>query len=126
MDLLALRDFALSLPGVSEDSPFGDSVLVFRVGSKIFLFMALDGGPLHVSLKCSPARAVRLRECYVQIVPGYHLNKRHWITLGEPASLPDCLVEGLVVHSYNCVLTKLPKYLRVGLHELPCGDEGAQ
>lgn len=119
MDLIALRDYVLSIPGVTEDTPFGDDVLVFRIGGRIFLFMALNGGPMHVSLKCNPELACRLRESYAQISPGYHLNKKHWITLSGLASLPEGLVQRLVRHSYNCVLKKLPRSLREGLHELP-------
>lgn len=119
MDLLALRDYALSLPRVTEDAPFGATVLVFRIGGKIFLFMALDGGPLQVSLKCAPERSRELRERYAQVAPGYHLNKKHWITLSGLATLPESLVRRLVRHSYNCVLQKLPRAGRAGLHELP-------
>ena len=123
MDLMGLRDYALALPGVTEDCPFGEGALVFRVGGKIFVFMSLYGGPIQVSMKCDPELARHLREQYPQITPGYHLNKKHWITLGELKTLPEGLVQRQVRHSYRCVLKKLPKAVRKGLGELPLDDE---
>ena len=115
MDLVEVRGFALSLPGATEDCPFGDEILVFRVGDKIFALMSLEGGPIRLSLKCAPALSEKLRESYPQIVPGYHMNKKHWITISDCRSLPGELVQRQICHSYMCVLKKLPKGVRMGI-----------
>jgi hypothetical protein len=115
MDLVEVRGFALSLPGATEDCPFGDETLVFRVGDKIFALISLEGEPIGLSLKCDPSLSERLRENYPQIVPGYHMNKKHWITISDCRSLPGELVQRQICHSYMCVLKKLPKGVRMGI-----------
>lgn len=123
MDLVELRGYALSLPEATEDFPFADDTLVFRVAGKIFLFMSLDGGPVQVSLKCDPDLSIRLREQYAQITPGFHMNKKHWITIASIPTLPGALVRRQVRHSYNCVRAKLPKAVRARIAELSLNGE---
>ncbi|MFJ1746333.1 MmcQ/YjbR family DNA-binding protein [Streptomyces sp. NPDC088116] len=111
-----LRACCLGLNGTSEDIPFPRSpgVTVFRVGAKIFAICALEEEPLKVSLKCDPDEAVRLREAHPEIVPGWHLNKRHWntVTVGP---LPARMVRELIEDSYDLVAAGLPKAERLRL-----------
>lgn len=103
-DLVAL---CLSLPDVEETTPFGPDVLVYKVHGKIFALTQPDGFPVTVNLKCDPVRAEILREVHPgKIVPGYHMNKRHWNTLTLDGSLPPKLVTELVQHSYQLVAPK--------------------
>ena len=102
MNIEELREYCLSKEGTSEGFPFGDDTLVFKVSGKIYALANLDG-PLRLNLKCDPERAVELREQYEDIIPGYHMNKKHWNTLVMEASLPDRLVRDLIDHSYQLV-----------------------
>ena len=101
-------------PGVSWDTPFGPETLVFRVAGKIFMLAPLDE-PGTINLKCDPERAIELRERYEGIVPGYHMNKRHWNTVDVTGSVPRKLLVELIDHSYELVRASLPKKARIGL-----------
>ena len=109
MNLEELRDYCLSLPHVTEDMPFGEDILVFRICNRIFVLTSLVSVPLRVSLKCDPERAIELREEFPnKIVAGYHLNKKHWNTV-LLEGLPPALIKEMIQHSYNQVLAKVPK-----------------
>ena len=109
MNLEELREYCLSLPHVTEDMPFGEDVLVFRICNRIFVLTNLESVPLRVSLKCDPERAIELREQYPdKITAGYHLNKKHWNTV-LLESLPLTLIKEMIQLSYDQVLTKVPK-----------------
>ena len=109
MNLEELREYCLSLPDVTEDMPFGEDILVFRICNRIFALTGLETLPLRVSLKCDPERAIELREQYPnKITAGYHLNKKHWNTV-LLESLPEVLIKEMIQHSYNQVLAKVPK-----------------
>ena len=104
-----LRDYCLSLPHVTEDMPFGEDILVFRICNRIFVLTSLESVPLRVSLKCDPERAIELREEFPnKIVAGYHLNKKHWNTV-LLEGLPPALIKEMIQHSYDQVLAKVPK-----------------
>ena len=105
----SLRRWCLARPGAVEEFPFGPEASVFKVGGKMFALSALSARPLAVSLKCEPPLAEALRAEHAAIRPGYHLNKRHWITVTLDGSLPDELVFGLLEDSYELVLAGLPK-----------------
>ncbi|WP_415950261.1 MmcQ/YjbR family DNA-binding protein [Streptomyces sp. KLOTTS4A1] len=109
-----LRTFCLSFDAVTEEFPFNAETSVFKVLGKIFALSALDASPLKVSLKCDPEDAVRQRAQHAAIVPGWHLNKRHWntVTVDE---LPDAFVRELVEDSYDLVVAGLPKAQRLRL-----------
>ncbi|MFJ4867340.1 MmcQ/YjbR family DNA-binding protein [Streptomyces sp. NPDC088757] len=109
-----LRAFCLEFNDATEEFPFGPETSVFKVAGKLFALSALDSEPLRVNLKCDPDEAVRLREEHPAIVPGYHMNKRHWntVTVGE---LPDRTVRELVEDSYDLVVAGLPKAVRLRL-----------
>jgi len=109
MNIETLRDFCLTLPHTTEDMPFGEDFLVFRICNRIFALTNLEHIPVSVSLKCDPERAIELREQYPdKIIAGYHLNKKHWNTV-LLESLPEALIKEMVQHSYNQVLAKISK-----------------
>ena len=115
---MTLADFCehcQSLPGVEGSTPFGPEVLVYKVGGKMFALAVPDELPHRVNLKCDPERAVELRDRHGDIVPGYHMNKRHWNTLTLPGKLPTKLVRELTDHSYALVVASLPRKARESL-----------
>jgi predicted DNA-binding protein (MmcQ/YjbR family) len=107
-----LRAWCLELPGAEETFPFRPDVSVFKVAGKVFALSALEGDPLRVSLKCEPALAERLREDHEAVIPGYHLNKRHWNTVILDGSLPDAMVGDMIEDSYDLVVSGLPRRRR--------------
>jgi predicted DNA-binding protein (MmcQ/YjbR family) len=104
----SLRRWCLARPAVVEEFPFDSETSVFKVVGKMFALSALDAQPLTVSLKCEPSLAEALRAEHASVRPGYHLNKRHWITVTLDGSLPDDLVLGLLEDSYELVVDGLP------------------
>ncbi len=103
----ALRRWCLARPGAKEEFPFGEQPSVFKVGGKIFALSALESHPLRVSLKCEPELAEGLRATYPAIQPGYHLNKRHWLTITLDGSVPDQTLVELLEDSYDLVVAGL-------------------
>ncbi len=112
MDLLDAISHILSKNGCEETTPFGPEVLVYKVGGKVFALTNPDQFPARINLKCDPERAVELRAEYESILPGYHMNKRHWNTLVLDGSVPASMVRGLIDHSYDLVVSLLPKARR--------------
>ena len=111
-----LRAFCLSFNEAVEDFPFRPEISVFKVLGKLFALTTLDARPLTVNLKCDPEDAVRLRgEHPGLIVPGWHMNKRHWNTVTADGDLPDGLVRELVEDSYDLVVAGLPRAERLRL-----------
>lgn len=112
-----LQQYLLTRPAATEEQPFGPDVLVYKVKGKMFATLGIDDddGMGRTNLKCDPDRAVDLREAHVAILPGYHMNKRHWNTLVLDGSLSDELVRELVDHSWNLVVAGLPKKVRESL-----------
>jgi predicted DNA-binding protein (MmcQ/YjbR family) len=106
-----LRRVCLAYSGAAEERPFGPQTSVFKVEGKMFALSALDAEPLKVSLKCEPALADELRRSYPGIVPGYHLNKRHWNTV-EVGSVPERLLLDLIEDSYDLVVGAMPRAKR--------------
>ena len=107
-----LRDRCLSLPGAEETFPFGPENSVFKVAGKVFALSRLDATPLRVSLKCEPLLAEQLREAHAAVIPGYHLNKRHWNTVILDGSLPDEMVGDMIEDSYDLIVSKLAQSRR--------------
>lgn len=107
----ALVDLCLSMPQAVETFPFGEETSVFKTSGngKIFALSALGGEPFSVSLKCDPEESRALREEFLQITPGYHLNKKHWITIVLDGHVPDELVEQLLRDSHALVRPKVPR-----------------
>ncbi|MFD9544152.1 MmcQ/YjbR family DNA-binding protein [Streptomyces sp. NPDC060022] len=109
-----LRAFCLDFNASAEEFPFGPEISVFKVLGKMFALSALDARPLTVNLKCDPDDAVRLREDHAAIVPGWHMNKRHWNTV-TVSGLPGRMVRELIEDSYDLVVAGLPKAERLKL-----------
>ena len=91
------------MPNARLDYPFGAETAVYKVDDKIFAIIAEKSNPVRVSLKCDPQLAVTLRERYETVVPGYHLNKKHWNTIICTGQLSDDEIHDLVRHSYHLV-----------------------
>jgi len=111
MNIEDLRDYCLSKPGTTEGMPFGEQTLVFKVGGKIFLLIGLERAN-RFNAKCDPERAIELREQHHEIIPGFHMNKKHWNTVYLDGGLTPALVRELIDHSYDLVLKSLPKNLQ--------------
>lgn len=111
MNIEELRDYCLSKPGTTEGLPFGNETLVFKVGEKIFLLIGLERAN-RFNAKCDPERAIQLREQYPEIIPGFHMNKKHWNTIYMDGGLKPGLIKELIDHSYELVLESLPKNQR--------------
>ena len=120
MNIESLREYCLSLPQVTEDFPFDETTLVFRIGGKIFAMLDLERTEWFV-LKCNPDYAIELRDRHPEISPAWHMNKKHWNQLNIFGSLPDVLVQSLIRHSYNEVIKKMPRKLKdeAGIHMIP-------
>ncbi|MEO7444533.1 MAG: MmcQ/YjbR family DNA-binding protein [Ferruginibacter sp.] len=102
-----IRLFALSFQGTEESFPFGEDTLVFKVKEKIFLLLSLDSFPLQFNVKCNPGKALELREEYPDLIlPGYHMNKKHWNTIIVEGTLPTASLKEMITHSYNLVSGK--------------------
>lgn len=113
MNIEEYRDFCLSLPGVTEGFPFGDDTLVMKVKGKMFSLASLNSFTFNV--KCDPERAIELREQYPEVLPGYHMNKKHWNTIIPNGSADDALLQDWIRDSYRLVVSKLPLKDRAGL-----------
>lgn len=111
MNIEEVREYCISKPGVTEEFPFDEVTLVFKVMGKMFLLTNLDGD-WTLNLKCDPQRAIELREMYPAIQPGYHMHKVHWNTIMMDGSLGQPLILELIDHSYQLVVEKLPLKLR--------------
>lgn len=104
MDVESIRLYALSKPNVTECFPFDEHTLVFKKVDKIFMLIALDEFPLRVNLKCDPEWALELRETYPeQILPGFHMNKKHWNTIVIDGKLSPGLLQQMIDESYDKV-----------------------
>lgn len=111
-DLEQIHLNLISRPQTTEEFPFGPEAAVYKVAGKMFAILSPDKLPPALNLKCDPDRAVELRAEYEAILPGYHMNKKHWNTLELDGSLPDPLVIELIDHSFELVVAGLPKKLR--------------
>ena len=105
-----VREFALSLPKVTEDFPFDEETLALRIGGKIFALLPLEKSG-KINLKCDPERAILLREEFDAIQPGYHMNKKMWNTV-DFTQISPALTRELIQHSYDLVLNSLTRKLR--------------
>lgn len=112
MNIEEIRTYCIQKPLSSESFPFDETTLVFKVHDKIFAIMGLEP-PFSINLKCDPDRATELREEYPDvIIPGYHMNKKHWNTVKLDANLTEEVTTDLIDHSYELVFAKLPKKVR--------------
>ena len=119
MNIEQVREYTLSLLGVTEDQPFGDDIITFRLEGKIFLCLWLGGG-MHdmknseprFALKLTPERNEELRERYAAVAPAWHWNKKHWSDVFYE-TLDEELVKAWIQESYALIITKLPKATRI-------------
>lgn len=110
MNIEAFREYCIAKPGVTEGTPFGPEVLVFKVMNKMFALAMIDSIPFQCNLKCDPNRALELRDEYEDILPGYHMSKQHWNTvIAGNGNIPARLFWELVDHSYELIVASLPK-----------------
>ena len=117
MDIEAYREYCIAKKGVTEEFPFDESTLVFKVMGKMFALTDVDEFQ-GVNLKCDPDRAVELREQYPAVQPGYHMSKTHWNTVEMDGSIPDKLFREWIDDSYDLVVKSLTKKLQRELEEL--------
>jgi predicted DNA-binding protein (MmcQ/YjbR family) len=103
MDHKTVEEYILSMPNSRLDYPFGKDVAVYKVDDKMFALISEGTDPVRLSLKCDPQLAVHLRDKYESVLPGYHLNKKHWNTLILTGQLSWEEVQDLVRHSYQLV-----------------------
>ena len=109
MNVESIREYALSKADVEEGLPFGPDTLVFKVAGKIFLLMGLDADPLQFNVKCDPDRAIELRDQYACVLPGYHMNKKHWNSIVADGTLTTKQLKEMIDHSYSLVAPKKKK-----------------
>lgn len=103
------------MPSVTEDQPFGETVLVFRVGGKMFALLGLDAHPPTLNLKADPEAVGERQEQYAAVGPGYHMNKRHWITVTLDGTVPPSTVRAWIKDAHHLVRSRLPKKAQEGL-----------
>lgn len=111
MDIEFFRNFCIAKPGVTEELPFDNETLAFKVKGKIFALTNIDNF-VSINLKCDPEEAVKLREAYNSVKAGYHMNKKHWNTITVNDDMNDKELCRWVDHSYDRVVSGLPSKLR--------------
>ncbi len=106
MNIESLRDYCLSKPGAEETLPFGPDTLVYKVSGKVFLLVGLDAEDLRFNVKCDPDKAIELRDEHPCVLPGFHMNKKHWNTIIVDGSVSNALLKEWIDHSYELVAPK--------------------
>ena len=109
MNIEELREFCIRKKGAEECFPFDETTLVFKVIGKVFLITGIDNRPLHINLKCNPEKAIELREKYSSVLPGFHMNKKHWNTIIADHSISNKLLREWIDESYFLVTETLKK-----------------
>lgn len=109
MNLEELRDYCMSHKAVEETLPFGPETLVFKVMGKAFLLTGFDSAPVQFNVKCNPEKAIELREQHSCVIPGYHMNKKHWNTIVADGSVSNKQLKEWITDSYNLVISGMPK-----------------
>ena len=121
MHIEQLREYCIQKKGVTEEFPFDDVTLVFKVMGKMFALVGLqkwERGETQMNLKCNPEKAEELRAIYESVNPGYHMNKKHWNTVTFNNDVSDALSFELIDHSYELVVKGLTKKLKEELKAL--------
>jgi predicted DNA-binding protein (MmcQ/YjbR family) len=109
MNLIEIESILLKKQASYIDYPFGDEVMVLKIANKMFALVSQSDNPLRVNLKCDPDDAIAYREIYEGVVPGYHMNKKHWNTIILDDSIPLEVLKEMIDDSYNLVFNKLTK-----------------
>ena len=110
-----VRNYFLSCPESYEDFPFGEEITIFKVKNKWFGLLVEREGNLQINLKCDPDEALILRDIFKSILPGYHMNKKHWNTVILDGSIPEKEIEAMIYSSYVLIVEKLKKKDRLSL-----------
>lgn len=110
-----IQDYCLSKPGTEACFPFGPEILVFKLMGKIFLIVSLEDDPIRMNVKCDPELVEERRACYPSVLPGFHMNKKHWNTVILDGSIPMNTLRAWINESYELILASLPKKLRDSL-----------
>ena len=116
MNIQQLYEFCLSKKAVTEHFPFDEDTLVFKVGGKMFCLTSLkewEKGNPTLNLKCDPEKAIQLREEYEAIIPGYHMNKTYWNTVGINQDVTNKMILDLINHSYELIVSSLTKKVKI-------------
>lgn len=122
MDYSSSKQYLLSKPESFEDYPFGADIPVFKIKGKVFAILAEEEGVARINLKCDPDEALALRDIFDAVIPGYHMNKKHWNTVILDGSIPPGEIERMIDSSYALVVKGLKKLERQGL-ELKYGQD---
>ena len=109
MNFDQLRTYCLSKPDVQESLPFGPDTVVYSIKGKLFALTSLSSERCRVNLKCDPDYAIELRDQYDDIIPGWHMNKKHWNTVLLDGNLKIKFIHELIDHSYDLIMAKMPK-----------------
>ncbi len=117
LNIEEFRAYCIQKNGTTEELPFGEYTLVFKVMGKIFSLTDMESKPLSFNVKCDPQKAIELRESYTCVQPGYHMNKKHWNTVIADGSVSRQLLHEWIDHSYDLVVASLPKAQRQKLLE---------
>jgi predicted DNA-binding protein (MmcQ/YjbR family) len=112
MNIDEIREYCLAKADVEECFPFDEETLVFKVLGKMFLLAGLNDAPVQINVKCDPDRAIELRDEYSQVLPGYHMNKKHWNTIVIDGQLGARFLKQQIDNSYDLVRGSLPKRYR--------------
>lgn len=131
MDYDSASCYLLARPESQEDYPFGPQVAVFKVKDKMFATLSVSNNELGsklsglacMNLKCDPDEAQGLRDIFDAVVPGYHMNKKHWNTVILDGSIPVGEIERMIDQSYSLVVKKLTKAERLSLEIIYSDDE---
>ena len=115
MNIEQIREHCIKKKGVTEEFPFDEETLVFKVAGKIFLLASLESIPLRINLKCDPEKVIELREEYESVQPGYHMNKQHWNTIIIDGSFSTTKLFEWINDSYTLVFNKLKKSEQIRL-----------
>lgn len=117
MNIEYFREYCLAKKGVTEEFPFDEKTLVFKVMNKMFALTGIDTFA-SVNIKCDPEKAIELREQYDSVIPGYHMSKKHWNTVKIDGTISDKLILEWLDHSYDLVVSGLTKKLKEELKSL--------
>ncbi len=118
MNIEEITEYCLSKKGVTQEFPFDEDTLVLKVMGKMFLLASLEKIPLQINIKCNPEEAVELREKYDAVIPGYHMNKKHWNTVIVDNSIPPRNIFCWIDNSYDLVVSGLKKFEKEELKNL--------
>jgi len=117
MNFESIREYCLSKAGATEEFPFDEHTLVFKVKGKMFALIPLQRQPSQMNLKCDPERAIELRENFNSVKPGFHMNKKHWNTVELEGDVNAKKLAMMITHSYELIVSKLTKKLQKELED---------